>query len=149
MAKYIGFSTVNIDGPRKPQINTGADGGTGSITNPIIVGKKFRLTDSNLVIQDLVNALNIIQGSIPGRPDVGTNLWAYIFEPNTYDTKTQIEAEIRRIIALDPRLIVNSVNAYPEEHGILLEVEVAVSPFNDPIQLAILFDQRANRASLL
>ena len=111
--------------------------------------KKYRITDRDLVLQDFVNSLNITQGQLPGRPEYGTSLWSYIFEPNVNDTKTQIEEEIRRMANADPRLIVNMVSAYPQGNGILVEVEIAVQMFTDPITLQIYFDQNNNSARLL
>ena len=149
MATFIGFSTQNVDAVRQPQINTGVDGGAGSLTNPIRYAKKFRTVDEELVIQDFLNSLNITQGQLPGKPEYGTILWAFIFEPNVLDTRIQIENEIRRIAGTDPRIIINSVGVYPQGNGILLEVEIAIQMFDDPIQLQIFFDQNTNKASIL
>jgi phage baseplate assembly protein W len=146
MATFIGFSTQAVDAVRKTQVNSGVDGGAGAINNPIRYNKKFRTVDEQLVVQDLLNALNIPQGQKPGRPDYGTSLWSFVFEPNTFDVQIQLESEIRRIAALDPRLNLNSVVSYPQENGILIEVEFAISPFNNVQQLAILFDQHASKA---
>jgi len=146
MATFIGFSTQAVDAVRTTQVNSGVDGGAGAINNPIRYNKKFRTVDEQLVVQDLLNALNIPQGQKPGRPDYGTSLWSFIFEPNTFDVQIQLESEIRRIAALDPRLNLNSVVSYPQENGILIEVEFAISPFNNVQQLAILFDQNASKA---
>ena len=52
MPTYIGFSTINANKPRSTNLNAGVDGGTGSIVQPIIFGKKFKLVDEQLVIQD-------------------------------------------------------------------------------------------------
>lgn len=149
MATYVGFSTLNADAVRTNQIATGVDGGAGSLNNPIRYGKKFRTIDEELVITDFINSLNISQGQKPGRPEYGTTLWSFVFEPNTLDVKIQLEAEIRRMINLDPRLLVNTVNAYQQENGILLEIEIAIAPFNNPVDLAIFFDQATNTASRL
>ncbi len=146
MATFIGFSTQAVDAVRTTQVNSGVDGGAGAINNPIRYNKKFRTVDEQLVVQDLLNALNIPQGQKPGRPDYGTSLWSFIFEPNTFDVQIQLESEIRRIATLDPRLNLNSVVSYPQENGILIEVEFAISPFNNVQQLAILFDQNASKA---
>lgn len=146
MATFIGFSTQHAENIRSTQIEPGVDGGGGSLPKSIRVGKKFRTTDEELVILDFINALNIPQGQKPGRPDYGTSLWSFIFEPNTLDTRVQLENEIKRMAQLDPRLILNSVITYPQEHGILIEVEIAVSPFNNALQLAIFFDQNASKA---
>jgi phage baseplate assembly protein W len=148
MTVYVGFSTQRFNLPRNESITVGVDGGSGSITQPIQIGKKFRLVDEQLILQDFINALNIPQGSKPGKPSYGTTIWTFVFEPNTPDMQFQLENEVRRVASQDPRLILNTVIAYPQENGILIEVEVAVSPFNNAGQLQIFFDQQSNSASL-
>lgn len=146
MTTFIGFSTQQLDSVRSLGLNQGADGGGGTIAKPVRYGKKFRMTDSELVIQDFINALNIPQGQKPGRPDYGTSLWSFIFEPNTLETRTQLENEIRRVATMDPRLTLNSLETFPQDHGILIEVSISVSPFNNVTELAIFFDQNSNTA---
>ena len=148
MPNYIGFSTINANTPKTTTLPAGLDGGTGSTIRPITVGKKFKLVDQPLVIQDFVNALNIRKGEKPGKPQYGTTLWDFVFEPNTRDTQFQLEDEIRRIAKQDPRLILNSVKAYPQDNGILLEVELAISPFNQAQMLSVFFDSATNAASI-
>lgn len=147
MPQYIGFSTQNANRPRSKNMRPGIDGGVGSIVNPVITGRKFRLVDEQLVVQDLINAFNIPQGSKVGQPGYGTTLWSFIFEPATTDTQFKIEAEVRRVIELDPRIIVNTVKTYPEEHGMLIEVELAVTPFNEAASLDIFFDNLTQTAA--
>lgn len=147
MPAYIGYSTVNSDVPRSTNLRNGIDGGIGSVVSPIYVGKKFRLTDEKLVIQDLVNAFNIPLGAKVGQPQYGTSLWTFLFEPNTPDVQFKIEKEVQRVCSLDPRLTVNSVKSYPQEHGMLIEVELAVSPFNNPTTLNVFFDNLTNTAN--
>ena len=149
MAVYVGFSTQRFNLPRNESITSGIDGGSGSLTQPIQIGKKFRLVDEQLILQDFINALNIPQGTKPGRPSYGTTIWTFVFEPNTPDMQFQLENEIRRVASQDPRLVLNTVIAYPQENGILIEVEVAVSPFNNAGQLQIFFDQQSNSATLV
>lgn len=149
MATFVGFSTQNADAVRTLQINTGVDGGAGSVTKPIKYSRKFRVVDQDLVLQDFLNSLNITQGQLPGRPEVGTTLWTFIFEPNVLETRLQLETEVRRMASFDPRLIINTVSSYPQGNGILLEIELAVTIFNDPIQLQIFFDQNSQIAKVL
>lgn len=146
MPTYIGFSTINANKPKSTNMTAGIDGGTGSLNAPVITGKKFRLVDEQLVLRDFVNALNIPIGQKVGQPGYGTTLWSFVFEPNTADVQFQLENEIRRVAALDPRLLINSVRAFPQENGILLEVELAVSPFNNAQLLSVFFDQGTNQA---
>jgi phage baseplate assembly protein W len=148
MPQYIGFSTINANKPRSTNMTPGYQGGVGSITDPIIAGKKYRIVDERLVVQDLINALNIRQGEKVGQPDYGTTIWGYVFDPNIQDTQLALETEIRRIASQDPRLMVNYVNAYPQQNGILLEVEMSIVPFNQTELLSIFLNANTNSASV-
>ena len=68
MPNYVGFSTINANKPKSSSLPTGLDGGTGSTIKPLIIGKKFRLVDQPLVVQDFINALNIRKGEKVGKP---------------------------------------------------------------------------------
>lgn len=153
MPQYIGFSTANACKPKStnPLPNGGvatSGSGTGTIGQPIVWGKKFRTVDEQLVVQDFINAINIPLGQKVGQPFYGTTLWNFIFEPNTADVQFQLEAEIRRVAAFDPRLDINYVKAFPYENGILLETQVSVVPFNNPAVLNVYFNQQTNTATL-
>jgi len=147
MAKFIGFNTQNYDTVRAPRVSPGADGGAGSFATPTVFGKKFTGYDEQMVIQDFINALNIPQGSKTGNPGYGTTLWSFIFEPNDVSMQVELENEIRRIGSLDPRLALNTIQIYPQDSGVLLEVEFAVVPFNNVQTLEILFDQASGTAA--
>lgn len=146
MATFIGFSTQHVDNTRPANAFKGAEGGAGTSTLPARYGRKFRTLDEQLVIQDFINALNIPQGQKVGNPSYGTVLWDFIFEPNTLETRTRVEDELRRVASSDPRLNLNSVLTHDHDNGILLEVELAVTPFNNAQTLEILFDQQAGSA---
>ena len=148
MPNYIGFSTINANKPRSTNLNPGKSGGTGSMVQPIVYGKKFRMVDEKLVIQDFINALNIQQGQKVGNPAYGTSLWSFVFEPNTVDVRFQLETEIRRVAGLDPRMILNSVKTYPQENGILIELEMAVTPFNNAQTLSVFFSNASGSATI-
>lgn len=106
------------------------------------------MTDGQLVLQDFINALNIPLGSKVGQPGYGTTLWDFVFEPNTGDVQRQLENEIRRVASLDPRLDINYLKAYPQNNGILLEIQLSIVPFNNPQTLNVFFDQQNNTAGL-
>ena len=97
MPNYIGFSTINANEPKSTSLPVGIDGGTGSTIKPLVVGKKFRLVDQPLVIQDLLNSLNIRKGEKVGQPGYRTTLWNFVFEPNTIDVQAAIQQEISTI----------------------------------------------------
>ena len=149
MAQYVGFSTKDACKPKTTNAVGGIDNGAGGIRQPIIWGKKYRLTDTQLVMQDFLNALNIPLGSKVGQPGYGTKVWSFIFEPNTADVQFQLENEIFRVAATDPRIILNSVKAFPQENGILLEVELAVNPFNQAELVSIFFNRATTTATFI
>lgn len=147
MAVFIGFSTQHVENIKTLGYTRGInDTVSADYATTHRVGKKFRTTDEELVITDFINALNIPQGQKPGKPEYGTTLWAFIFEPNTLEIRIDLEKEIKRIGALDPRIAINDVVVTQVEGGILMQVEMAVSPFNNATELAIMFDQASNRA---
>jgi phage baseplate assembly protein W len=148
MTTYIGFSTINANRPKTTRAPTGTGGGTGSMVDPIILGKKFRIVDGPLVLRDFINALNINKGEKVGQPGYGTDIWSYIFEPNDADTQFRIQTEIRRVASSDPRILLNSVKSFVQDNGILLEVEVAIQPFNDATVVNVFFNNITNQAVL-
>ena len=129
-------------------IPSGLSGGPGSITQPVYPNKKFSLYDDQLVIVDFLNALNTPQGQKVGNPAYGTSIWTYIFEPNIPEVQIQIDNEIRRIAAQDPRIILNTINTYPFENGFLTEIELAVSPQNKVQLLQLNFDRGSGTVSV-
>ena len=148
MPQYIGFSTFNANKPKTTNASSGIDSGVGGIVKPIVYGKKFRMVDEQLVIQDFINAFNIRQGEKVGQPQYGTTLWSFIFEPNTSDVQIRLEAEVRRVASLDPRMKLNTVTTYTKDNGILIEIEMAVQPFNNATVLGIFFNPQNNKATV-
>lgn len=152
MAAYIGFSSINANKPKTTNPTRFAglgDGGTGSILQGLVWGKKFTLTDEILVVQDFINAFNIRKGEKVGQPQYGTTLWDFLFEPNTADIQIQIEQEVRRVASLDPRMNLNSVALFTNDNGILIEVEVAVVPYNNAATLSLFFNRATNIATVV
>jgi phage baseplate assembly protein W len=115
--------------------------------NTINQFKKFTLTDFELIKRDLLNAFNIRPGQLPGRPAYGTTLWSFVFEPQTQETQTSIQREVQRVAGGDPRIFVSQVDVFPQENGILLQVQLTVVPTTDAKILSIFFDQQQRNAS--
>lgn len=146
MPTYVGFSTQHVENVRTAGFTRGINSTIGNTDKVQRSGKKFRTTDEQLVVQDIINSFNIVQGQKPGKPEYGTTLWSYIFEPNTVDVRKQLEHEVARIVQSDPRVILNSIQTSNMESGILIQLELAISPFNNAMQLAVLFDQGSKTA---
>lgn len=115
--------------------------------NTIGQNKQFTAVDFDLIKIDLLNAFNIRQGELVGRPGYGTIIWDFLFENQTQETEQAIYNEVQRVAAGDPRVYINSVNLYPQQNGILLELELLVVPTTDAQRLTIFFDQSQRSAS--
>ncbi len=122
MATFVGFSTVNKN-------------------------KNFILVDYELIKQDLLNAFNIRQGELVGRPSYGTILWTFLFENQSVDLQTAIYNEVQRVIAGDPRLYLNNVVMYPQDNGILLELNLQTVATTSAQILSIFFNENSRSAS--
>lgn len=149
MATYLGFSTQNACNPKTTNMLSGSAGGPGGIRQGISWGNKFSLTDAQLVIQNFVNALNIRLGTKVGQPGYGTRLWDFIFEANNTPTQVDIQNEVRRVANQDPRLQIAELVTYTYENGILLEMQCAILPFNQPIAAKISLNRATQRATIV
>lgn len=115
--------------------------------NTIDQNKKFTLVDFELIKRDLLNAFNIRQGELVGRPEYGTTIWDFVFENQLQETERALTAEIQRVAGGDPRLFVDSIELFPQQNGILIQLEISVVPSTDAERLSIFFDQTQRRAS--
>lgn len=122
MALYNGFSTLNSS-------------------------KKFRITDFELVKQDLQNHFAIRKGEKLMNPDFGTIIWDMLFEPLTEETKNVIMQDLKRIISTDPRVSAKNVIVTQYEHGLQIEVELLYIPTDRLGTLILNFDRKNAQAN--
>lgn len=99
MATYKGFSTL------------------GSSNN-------FRLTDFDLIKQDILNHFNIRKGEKLMRPNFGTIIWNVLYEPFTEDLKSVIVQDVQSIAAYDPRVSFDNIIITEYDQGILIELQL-------------------------
>jgi phage baseplate assembly protein W len=109
--------------------------------------KKFTLTDFPLIKRDLLNAFNIRQGQLPGRPEYGTVLWDFLFENQVEELQNSITQEVQRVAGGDPRIFISDVQTYPQENGILIELQLTIVPSTDAERLSIFFDLTQKQAT--
>ena len=115
--------------------------------NTINQNKKFTAVDFELIKIDLLNAFNIRQGELPGRPGYGTIIWTYLIENQTQETQTAIVNEIQRVAGGDPRVYISGVQLFPQQNGLLIQLGLDVVPSTQAQQLSIFFDQQQRSAS--
>jgi phage baseplate assembly protein W len=117
---YRGFSTVN----RK---------------------KKFRLTDFELVRQDLINHFYIRKGEKLMNPGFGTIIWNVLHEPLTDNLKSIITTDIKNIVSSDPRLAVDRVMITEYDQGLQIDLELRYVQTNQSSLLNLQFDNQSNQ----
>ena len=122
MTTFIGFNTINQN-------------------------KKFTLTDFALIQRDLLNAFNIRQGELPGRPGYGTVIWEFLFENQLEQLQQDIRAEIQRVCGGDPRIILSDIQVFPQENGMLIQIAITIINTSNAEILSIFFDQQQRNAS--
>ena len=105
--------------------------------------KKFRLTDLELVKQDLANHFNIRKGEKLMQPSFGTIIWNVLFEPLTEEIKDVIVQDVKKVVSYDPRIVVNNVLVTQFDHGIQIEIELYYAPSNQKDILSLNFDNQS------
>ena len=109
--------------------------------------KKFTLVDSELIKRDLLNAFNITQGQLPGRPGYGTILWSYLFESQDQTTLSKIISEVQRVAGGDPRVNLIDTQIFPQQNGVLIQLEIQFAPNTNTQLLSVFFDQQQRIAN--
>jgi phage baseplate assembly protein W len=122
MTTFIGFNTINQN-------------------------KKFTLTDFPLIQRDLLNAFNIRQGELPGRPGYGTVIWEFLFENQLEQLQQDIRAEIQRVCGGDPRILLSDIQVFPQLNGMLIQIAITIVNTTNAEILSIFFDQQQRNAS--
>jgi phage baseplate assembly protein W len=117
--------------------------------NTIGQRSKFTLTDFDLIKRDLLNAFSIKAGEVPGRPEYGSIIHTLVFENMTNDIVEQFDAEVRRIIAGEPRVALQDLKLYAVEHIILAEVFLDTIPDSSPEKLILEFDTDQKTVNLI
>jgi len=109
--------------------------------------KKFTLVDMELIKRDLLNAFNIQQGQLVGRPGYGTIIYQFLFENQTQETEQAITNEVQRVAAGDPRIVITQIEIFPQRNGILIQVALQPVTGQTAQLLSVFFDQQTRRAT--
>ena len=123
MTTFIGFNTINQYG-------------------------KYTLLDFELIKRDLANAFNIQQGQLPGRPAYGTTIWSWVFENTSAEMQNAVLAEVQRVVSQDPRIVVTQANIFPQDNGLLIEIQIQTVPGQTAQFLSLFFDQQSGIATV-
>ena len=106
--------------------------------------RKFRLTDFELVKQDLINHFYIRKGEKLMNPDFGTIIWNVVHEPLTEDLKSVIVTDIKSIASYDPRISIDNVVITEYDQGIQIELQLRYVQTNQSNLLNLQFNNQSN-----
>jgi len=109
--------------------------------------KKFRLTDVELVKQDLINHFQIRKGEKLMQPNFGTIIWNMLFEPMTESVRQTIIDDVKSVVSYDPRTNLQNITINELEHGIQIIVELLYIPTDQVTSLALQFDSQSRTLS--
>ena len=119
MAVYYGFSTVSSNSQ-----------------------KKFVLTDSDLIKQDLMNAFMTTQGSRLMQPSFGCIAWNQLFENVNSNNVQLIVSNITEIVNSDPRVSLVSIDVTPTNNNIVVTLILKYTQTNQIDQMVINFNNQ-------
>lgn len=110
--------------------------------------KKFRLTDFELVKQDLFNHFHIRKGEKLMNPNFGTLIWNILFEPFTDEIKNLIVKDVQSVVSYDPRISVDNITVTQYEYGLQIALELTYIPTNQTELLNFKFDKSSQSVSM-
>jgi len=110
--------------------------------------KNFRLTDFDLIKQDIFNHFNIRKGEKLMRPNFGTIIWNVLFEPFTEDLKSVITQDIRAIAGYDPRVSFDNIIVTEYDQGIQIELQLRYVLTNQSRVMLMNFNGTTNTLSV-
>jgi hypothetical protein len=72
-----------------------------------------------------------------------------LFENQIEELQNNVVNEIQRVAGGDPILIITDIQVFPQDNGILLQIQIEVVPSTDAERLSIFFDITSRRASYI
>ena len=97
MATTLSFKDININFKKHP------------VTDDLVVSR-----DASAIKQAIVNLLLTNKGERAFKPDYGSNIRSYLFEPLDFATAGQIELSIKNTLSeFEPRINVLGIDTFP------------------------------------
>jgi phage baseplate assembly protein W len=109
--------------------------------------KKFKVTDFELVQQDIFNHFNIRKGEKLMNPEFGTIIWGMLFEPFTDSVRKAITNDVKRIVTYDPRIAVDTIQLDEFQAGIQITITLTYLVENKTTTLSFNLDRDSRTLS--
>lgn len=110
--------------------------------------KKFRVTEFDLVRQDLINHFHIRKGEKLMNPNFGSIIWNTLFEPLTQEVRQVIIDDVKKIVSYDPRLAVDRVTIDEFEQGIQVIIDLRYVTTDQRNILRLKFDRESQKMTM-
>jgi phage baseplate assembly protein W len=107
--------------------------------------KNFRLTDFDLIKQDILNHFNIRKGEKLMRPNFGTIIWNVLHEPFTEDLKSVITQDVKAIASYDPRVSFDNIIITEFDQGLQIELQLRYVLTNQTNVMLLNFNGTTNQ----
>ena len=105
--------------------------------------KKYRITDIDLVKQDLINHYSVRKGEKLMQPNFGSIIWSMLFEPLDASLQQLIVDDVERIVGYDPRTALQNITITSQDQGIQIELDLLFLPTNQATNLSLQFDNNS------
>ena len=118
MAATLSFKDINITFKKHP------------VTNDLVVSR-----DASAIKQAIVNLLLTNKGERAFKPEYGSDIRSFLFEPLDYATSAQIKGNIRSTIAKwEPRISIVSLICNPnmDDNGFDVEMTYEIRGLDNP-----------------
>jgi phage baseplate assembly protein W len=109
--------------------------------------RNFRLTDFDLIKQDIINHFNIRKGEKLMRPNFGTIIWNVLHEPFTEDLKSVISQDVKAIASYDPRVSFDNIIITEFDQGVQIELQLRYVLTNQTNIMLLNFNGTTNTLS--
>jgi len=106
--------------------------------------RNFRLTDFDLIKQDILNHFNIRKGEKLMNPNFGTIIWNVLHEPFTEELKAVISQDIQAIATYDPRVSFENIVITEFDQGIQIELQLKYVLTNQTSVMLVNFNNQTN-----
>jgi len=106
--------------------------------------RNFRLTDFDLIKQDILNHFNIRKGEKLMNPNFGTIIWNVLHEPFTEELKSVISQDIQSIATYDPRVSFENVVITEFDQGLQIELQLKYVLTNQTSVMLVNFNNQTN-----
>jgi len=105
--------------------------------------KNQQFADIPLIKRDLLNHLNTLPGERIMMPNYGCGIWNLLFEPFDEATKDAVVAEVQKVVAAEPRVVLQSIDVQEYNQGMLVQVTLLYQPYGVIDTFSVEFDRRA------